>query len=205
MEGVDTGIEGIHVHFDVVVHKGTEVPLNHLVDDLHGPQVAAPLVAHGIGQGQLCPAAVGVSVFVQDRWDIHQSIPQEGGHGDGFGFLIHRDQNHGVGVFAVLPFPGILTDQQHIDDLAGFAVIRVCGLGLGGFRRNRFRLLGGVFRQQAGKILGGQAVVAPLGTLNPVQLGNHKSGAHGAHQQNNRQKNHQDGQPDFSLFIGLRC
>ena len=204
-QGIDAGIKGFHVYFDVMIHHRAKVIGDDLVHDLHGAQGSAPLIAQGIGQGQLCPAAVGDSVFVQDRWDIHQSIPQEGGHGDGFGFLIHRDQNHGVGVFAVLPFPGILTDQQHIDDLAGFAVIRVCGLGLGGFRRNRFRLLGGVFRQQAGKILGGQAVVAPLGTLNPVQLGNHKSGAHGAHQQNNRQKNHQDGQPDFSLFIGLRC
>ena len=203
MEGVDAGIEGIHIHFDVVIHNGAEVPLNHLVDDLHGSQVAAPLVAHGIGQGQLGPAAVGRTVFVKDRRDIHQGIPQEGGHGDGFGFLVHRDQNHGVGVFAVLPFPGILTDQQHIDDLARFPVIRVCGLGLRG--SCCFGLLGRVVHQQAGKIVGGQIVVSPLGPLNPVQLGNHEPGADGTHQQNNRQKNDQNGQPGLSLFIGLRC
>ena len=201
-QGIDAGIKGLHVHFDVMIHHGAEVIGDDLVHDLHGAQGAAPLITQGIGQGQLGRTAVALAVGIHHVVQRDIGIPEEGGHGDLFGFLVHRNQNHGIGVLALLPLPGILTNEQDVDDLAHLAVVRVGGLGLGGFRGNRFRLLGGVFHQKARQIFLRQLVFRQLGLLDLIHFGYYKPGSQGADHKDHGQHDHQHLYPGIALF---RC
>ena len=201
-DGVDAGIEGIHIHLDVPVHLGPEVPLDDPVDHPHGPQVSAPLVAQGVAQGHLGPAAVGHTVRIHEVFNIYQAVPQERSHGDLLCLLIDGDQDHGVRVFAVLPFPGILADEQHIDDLAGGAVVRGSGLWLSGLGGFRLCCLGGLLHQQACQVTGGQVIIPHLGPFDFIQFGKGKA----ADDQPKRQYDRQDDQhcPDPALSFLFR-
>ena len=92
------------VHFNIAVHPDTEIGFQGFVQQLHA--------AGGIGH---------VDPVVLVSGDRHIQVPQDGGHDQGFRFLVIGAQDHGIGSGPVFPRPPVLADQQDVDESAAFS------------------------------------------------------------------------------------